>query len=218
MSSKKKLGACIAFLGFCLLTACGGEKISFTRDTAAMNEAAKSVVKLEVFDADDKRISVGSGFFAGDEKVLITAEHVIKNMSYAIATDDDDNTFRVSDVLLADDGTDLALCRLSEETSAPQLELAANLPDRGEAVACIGSTAGFVNLITLGNVSGNWEAVEQNRILFTAPVSSGNSGGPLLDDSGQVIGVVIGSYERVDGMYIAVSAQAVTELLSQLKN
>lgn len=216
-----RLIALAVILFFLLMPAVSGQSAAadmsasqdFTRDPAAMEAAAASVVKLEVFDKNDERIAVGTGFCAFDEETLVTAAHVVVNMEYMIATRDDGSTFRVDGLVNADETTDTALCRLPEEAALPVLPAAAGLPMRGEPVAVIGTMYGIANLVLLGNVSGIWTAGSADWILFTAPVSPGCSGGPLLNDAGEVVGIIAGSYESAESLKLAAPMSAAELLL-----
>ena len=179
------------------------ETKSFTEDPAAMESAAASVVMLTVYNDKDVKIGTGSGFAALDPMVLVTASHVIENMAYMIAECDDGSTFRIETVIDADENADVAICRLPENVKLKTLEIAEKVPLRGEKTAAIGSQFNLKNLITLGNICGRWNSQDVNWILFTAPVSGGCSGGPLLNDKGEVIGVVTGTYEKGQNLNLA---------------
>lgn len=186
---------------------------AFTGSPERIEEAAKCVVKLEVFDESEKRIAVGSGFCAVGEGYLITSAHVVKHMAYAVVTEDNGQSFRIDRLIACDDIADVAILDLGEHSRENFLPVGETLPLRGENVAVIGTTAGFVNLVTLGNVSKIWENDGNDRILFTAPVSSGNSGGPVLNDRGEVIGVVMGTYDYAENLNVAISIGAALNLL-----
>ena len=176
---------------------------SFLDTPSAIEEAAASVVRLEVYNEKDERIGSGSGFCAFDPEILVTAAHVIVNMDYMIAWRDDGTTFRVESVLGADKETDLALCRLPEDAMLPPLAVASDPSLRGEDILAIGSQFGLTNLVSKGTLCGFWDTEELSWILFTAPVSPGCSGGPLFNQEGLVIGVIAGSYEKGQNINLA---------------
>ena len=188
-------------------------ELPFTEDPQAMEQTARSVVKLEVFNDKDERISTGSGFAAFDPAVLVTACHVIVNMEYMIATRDDGTSFRIERAYDADEAADVALCELPEEAGLTALTCTGNKLLRGEKTAAIGSQFGLVNLVTLGNFCGYWETKEVTWILFTSPVSGGSSGGPLLNDRGEVVGVITGTYEKGQNLNLAAPIETAAALL-----
>ncbi len=99
----------------------------------------------------------------------------------------------------------------------PALLPSESLPRRGEWVAAIGSQFGVCNLVTLGNVCGIWDPGDVERILFTAPVSGGNSGCPLINASGRFVGIVTGTYDKGQNMNIAATFESAVKLYKTLK-
>ena len=184
----------------------------FSRNPAAIETAAASAVRLEVFDREGNRIGPGSGFAAFEPAVLVTAAHVIVNMDYMIATKDDGTTFRIDRAYDADTDADIAICELPEDADLTPLKWSKEAPARGEAATAIGSQFGLINLVTMGNVCGRWEAGGVNWILFTAPVSGGCSGGPVLNNEGKVIGVITGTYDKAQNLNLAAPYEAVAKL------
>ena len=202
---------CLLLLALLALPA-RGEGIPLSRDPAAIEAAAASAVRLEVYDALGERIGVGSGFAAFDPAVLVTACHVIVNMDHMIATRDDGTTFRIDRALDANEGADVAILALPDDANLEPLPISRGEPMRGEAATAIGSQFGLLNLVALGNVCGVWRTDPVDWILFTAPVSSGCSGGPLLNDRGEVIGVIAGTYDKAQNLNLAAPVQAAFEL------
>ena len=184
----------------------------FSRNPAVIETAAASAVRLEVFDKDGNGIGTGSGFAAFEPAVLVTAAHVIVNMDYMIATKDDGTTFRIDRAYDADTDADVAICELPEDANITPLQWSKEAPARGEPATAIGSQFGLINLVTMGNVCGRWEAGGVNWILFTAPVSGGSSGGPLLNDEGNVMGVITGTYDKAQNLNLAAPYEAAAKL------
>ena len=140
----------------------------------------------------DGKVSSGSGFFVTAEGHFVTNAHVVEGCSDVRVRGDDGLTQDAR--IVARDGTnDLALLKLSKGPSKPaSLRLGIRL---GEGVAAFGyphsdmlSTSGN---FTLGNVTALTGLGDDSRFIqISAPVQSGNSGGPLLDNSGNLAGVV----------------------------
>lgn len=185
----------------------------FTGDPSAIEAAAAGVVKLQVYDSHDEQIATGTGFCAFDERTLVTAAHVVVDMKYMIASRDDGTRFRVDALIDTDETSDTALCRLPEDAGLPVLPTAAAGVRRGEPVAAIGTMYGIGNMVLPGNVCGTWSAGGTDWILFTAPISAGCSGGPLINDAGEVIGVMAGSYDSADSLKLAAPIDGAENLL-----
>ena len=164
---------------------------------------AASVVKLEVYNEKGSMIGTGSGFAAFDEPVLITACHVIVNMDHMVAIRDDGTSFELDRVIAVNEAADVAVCALPEDAALTPLPMAESPAGRGKGVIAIGSQFGLRNLVTLGNVCGTWNSGDADWILFTAPVSSGSSGGPLLNEEGEVLGIITGTYDKGQNLNLA---------------
>ena len=185
---------------------------SVLQNPQAIEQIAKSVVKLEVYDASNNKIGTGSGFAVGSPPVLVTAAHVITNMDYMLAWRDDGTSFRVDRALDADTDADVAVCLLPEDAEISALPCANGTPIRGEDVLAIGSQFGLTNLVSKGTVCGIWNTEATDWILFSAPVSSGSSGGPLINSNGEVVGIVTGTYEKGQNLNLAAPIGRVTAL------
>ena len=178
-----------------------------------LETAAASVLKLETYDARGERICSGSGFVIYDRRFLVTARHVVVNMDHMVATTDWGETFEVREVIAVDADHDIAVCLIPEDVELTPLNAADTIVTRGERVAAIGSQFGAVNLITTGMLSGYWVSGDVDRLLFTAPVASGSSGGPVFNSRGQVIGVVSGTYDGGQNLNFAVPIAKVYTLI-----
>ena len=209
---KRGIAMMLALLLPSLFAGARGEGTALSRDPAAIGALAASVVRLEVYDAGGDRIGTGSGFAAFDPAVLVTARHVLVNMDHLIATRDDGTTFRIDRALDANEDADVAILALPEDADLTPLPVSTGEPLRGEAVTAIGSQFGLVNLVALGNVCGLWRTDTVDWILFTAPVSAGCSGGPLINDRGEVIGVITGTYDKGQNLNLAAPTRAALEL------
>ncbi len=173
---------------------------------------ASSVFKLEVYDSKGFKTATGTGFVYGDPKVLATSAHVIVNMDYMEVTRDNGETFKITaKASYADKDKDIALFKLPSDVDLPALKLKEEIPPRGTPVFTIGSQAGLTNLLTTGVVSGTWNDKGTDYLLFTAPVSGGNSGGPVFDCDGNVVAVVTGTYEKAQNLNIGLIAKELPE-------
>ena len=213
MVNRWKRWLCVALAAVLMpLSMAAQAREAFSDDPAAMERAAQSVVKVEVYDARDQKIATGSAFAAFDPPVLVTACHVIVNMAYMLVYTEDGASYRVDGLLNLNDDTDVALAKLPPGMEIQPLPWADAPPMRGEKATAIGCQFGIINLITLGNVSGRWKTAETDWILFTAPIAGGSSGGPLLNDRGQVIGVITGAYDKGQSLNLAAPMEAAWDL------
>lgn len=203
-----------AILALCLLLpACALAETGFSSDPDAIERAAKSVLMLEVYDADNELLATGSGFVAFDNRTLVTNYHVIEDADWMVANSDDGYEYMVTKVLVADEVKDIAICGFMSPTDLTPLTFSdGEALRRAEPIVAIGSPIGITNTVSLGNISAIYEEDGVSWIQFTAPISSGSSGGVLFDDRGCVIGVTSASYEDAQNLNLAVDIAEVTAL------
>ena len=194
------------------LTSCS-EK-AFSEDPSAIEVASKSVVELNIYNRDDLLIASGSGFFAYDAKTIITNYHVIENAYRIEAVDDENAGFDVPIIINYDKETDLAILQIESSTGehTPLLLGDSTQVRRGENVVAIGSPLGLKNTVSKGEISNFTEEDDISMIQFTAAISNGSSGGALLNDAGEVIGVTTGSYIDGQSLNLAIPASEIQAL------
>lgn len=174
-----------------------------------------SVVSVLTYDAKGEPLISGSGFFIRPGEV-VTNVHVIRGAHRVeIHTlDGKGRTFPVTGALAVDEEADLALLsvNLPVERSRP-LPLASGLPDEGEQVFLIGNPLRLEGSVSDGIVSAVREVPDVGRIIqITAPVSHGNSGSPLLNMRGQVIGIVTVKVTNGQNINLALGAARIGAL------
>jgi tetratricopeptide (TPR) repeat protein len=152
-----------------------------------------SVVSVLTYDTKGEPLISGSGFFVRPGEVM-TNMHVIRGAHRVeIHTlEGKGRTYPVAGALAVDEEADLALLSvdLPADRSRP-LTFTNTLPDEGEQVFVIGNPLRLEGSVSDGIVSAVREVPDLGRIIqITAPVSHGNSGSPLLNMRGQVIGIV----------------------------
>src|SRR5204862_7700046 len=145
------------------------------------------------YDLKGEPLISGSGFFVRPGEVM-TNMHVIKGAHRVeIHTlEGKGRTYPVAGALAIDEEADLALLKvdLPAERSRP-LTITSALPEEGEQVFLIGNPLRLEGSVSNGIVSAIREVPDLGRIIqVTAPVSHGNSGSPLFNMRGQVIGIV----------------------------
>jgi S1-C subfamily serine protease len=140
---------------------------------------------------------LGSGFLVDDERRLLTNAHVVEGAEEATLTFSD-GTEVTAEVLGRDESTDLAVLEAERvPASASPLPLGASgALEVGEGVLAIGNPFGLERTATTGIVSATERIIRapnrfaiQNAIQTDAAINEGNSGGPLLDLGGRVVGI-----------------------------
>ena len=168
----------------------------FSSNPDQINLAAKSVMKLEVLDKNGDVIKTGSGFVAFDNRHLITNYHVADEADMIYAYSDAGDPYIIIDVCISDSQKDIAVLQFFSPTDMSPLALnETGEVTRASSVVAIGSPKGFTNTISTGIVSSVFEEGGCGYIQFTAPISSGSSGGALFNDDGKVIGITSMNYD-----------------------
>ena len=145
---------------------------------------------------------LGSGFIVSPDGYIVTNAHVVDGASEVVVKLTDRREFTAK-VVGADKRTDIALVKIDAK-NLPALDLAAKpAVKRGEWVIAIGSPFGFENSVSAGVVSGVHRALPDGQMVpfiqTDVAVNPGNSGGPLLNAQGQVVGVNSQIYSRSGG-------------------
>jgi S1-C subfamily serine protease len=160
--------------------------------------SSPAVVKITIGGEDGPPSGrLGSGFMIDDDGLLLTNSHVVEDAPVADVTFEDGTETR-AEVLGRDESTDLAVLRAREVPDGVRpLELGTSLSlVVGDPVIAIGNPFGLERTATVGIVSALKRIIRapndfeiQNVIQTDAAINQGNSGGPLLDGAGRVIGI-----------------------------
>ena len=177
-----------------------------------------SVVAIATFDEKGEALSTGSGFFLRQDQVL-TNLHVMRGAYRAeIRTLDlKGRVYPVAGVLSFDEEGDLTLLSVKMPAGRVHpLEMSTALPEDGERVFVIGNPLRLEGSVSDGIVSAVREVPSLGKIIqITAPVSHGNSGSPLFNLRGQVIGVVTIRVINGENINLAIESARVSHLTTK---
>jgi len=166
---------------------------------------------------------LGSGFIVSPDGYIVTNAHVVDGASEVTVKLTDRREFTAK-VIGSDKRTDIALIKIDAK-NLPALDLSAPPGvKQGEWVIAIGSPFGFENSVSAGIVSGVHRALPGGQmtpfIQTDVAVNPGNSGGPLLNAAGQVVGVNSQIYSRSGGymgLSFAIPADVAMKVADQLR-
>ncbi|MEG0923230.1 MAG: Do family serine endopeptidase [Comamonas sp.] len=144
----------------------------------------------------------GSGFIISPDGTILTNAHVVKGAKTVTVKLTDRREFKAK-VLGADPKTDIAVIKIDAK-DLPVVKLGdSKAIQQGEWVLAIGSPFGFENSVTAGVVSAKGRALPDDSavpfIQTDVAVNPGNSGGPLLNARGEVVGINSQIYSRSGG-------------------
>lgn len=193
--------------------------------TKIYQEATQAVVRI----TDGERV-IGSGFIIDDEGHVVTAQHVIEDIT-EIEVILADGSISAATLAGSSRPSDVAILTLENAPAAKPLRFADSATLLvGQPVVTIGNPLNLTATLTSGVVSqfNGYLEIEYdsqrrpvaNLIQFDAPVNFGNSGCPLLNSRAEVIGMVIARVnpERGDGIYYAVSSNKLKRVTASLIN
>ncbi len=170
------------------------------------NVVNPATVEIKTYRLNDVYMGIGSGFFISEDGVLLTNYHVIEESRICKVQTSDGKIYEVSAVLGYDIEKDIALLQVNTKgEKVAFLEIAEELPRSGDAVYAIGSSLGLTGTFSSGIVSYvNREIDGVKFIQTTTPISEGNSGGPLVNEYGLVVGINSASYTEGQNLNLAV--------------
>ncbi len=168
---------------------------------------------------------IGSGFVIDDKGIVVTNHHVIDGATSAKAVFADGTSVRVIGVLGSDPKRDIAILKIQKpEKKLLSLRLQKSRPQKGLAVVAFGAPQGLSFSASEGIVSSVRSAAELAEfgkpldgewIQTTTPISPGNSGGPLVNLSGEVVGINTFHIIKGQNLNFAVSAADIERIYGE---
>lgn len=184
----------------------------------SLNEAAEAVLYLEMYDENDDCIGSASGFLVNDQTTLVTNYHVVQDAYKIVAwTAKNDISVEANLLLACDEIADLAVLKCDEPLDITPLYLEdSDTAVQGDSVYAVGYPLGVANTLSDGVVSSRYyDEYGVDVLQVTAAISEGNSGGPLLNENGQVVGVVCAYYVDGQNLNVGVTSNTLNQLLSK---
>jgi serine protease Do len=174
-------------------------------------------VSPSVVAVGDDSGSLGSGFVV-KPGVVVTAAHVVSATHSPLSVLVGARRYPARQ-LGSDEQQDLALLQVSLEPAPAALALASSAARVGEWIVVLGNPFGAGTTATIGIVSAMPGAITSpaslaQRIQINASVNPGNSGGPVVNMRGEVIGVANALLPSGQGLGFAATAKAVRELIT----
>ncbi|CAG9232240.1 PDZ domain-containing protein [Paraburkholderia tropica] len=164
----------------------------------------------------------GSGFIVSPDGLILTTAHVVDNAGDVVVHLTDHRAFK-AEVVAVDTQSDVAILQIDAQ-DLPFVKLGDSSKVRvGEPVLTIGSPDSFQNTVTTGIVSATSRTLADGRSFpffqTEVPVNPDNSGGPLFNRAGEVIGIAVQVYgdgERYSSLTFAIPIEAANSFRAQL--
>jgi regulator of sirC expression with transglutaminase-like and TPR domain len=177
------------------------------------DEVRKSVVVVTVSGRDGQRQGLGTGFVVG-EGLVATNLHVIGEARPITVETADGKRFEATGVHAFDRGLDLAVVRIDAKLPVLALGNTERLKD-GSAVVAIGNPQGLKHSVVAGVVSSQRDVDGRKMLQVAIPVERGNSGGPLVDMEGRVVGIMTAKSLVTPNLGFAVNVDGLKKLLDK---
>ena len=231
----QKASTPLTFLG----SGTDGNSASFVEGSIAevANRVSESVVSIvtstkvrSYFGGSYDSSAAGTGIIVTEDGYILTNKHVIEGATAITVILDDGTTYEGVEVAATDPLNDVAFLKISDVSDLK----AATLGDSktitvGQQVIAIGNALGeYQNTVTSGIISGTGRSVTaadasgyntetlSDMIQTDAAINSGNSGGPLVNAAGEVIGINTATSTSAENMGFAIPISSVKGMLAQL--
>jgi Trypsin-like peptidase domain/Tetratricopeptide repeat len=192
-----------------LAIALGLSHSAFALDPATLYQRSSPAV-VSIAAPNGKSVSYGSGFITDPKGFILTNNHVVgKNQQVSVKLAD--GSIYSGIVVSRSAQVDLALIQIRPKKTLPSLRMQTVPPQIGQKAYAIGDPKGLERSLSDGIVS---RIDGSGLIQYTATVSFGSSGGPLLNEDGQVIGIVAGGNPGTN-LNFAIPAGAINNLPGQ---
>ncbi len=181
-------------------------------------KALAATVLIVIEDANGKSLGSGSGFFIG-KGLIATNYHVVEKGTKKVYKQvGKDKWYNITDTVKIDKQRDLAILKVSD-VDAPALPLGnSDGVQIGQSVYAVGNPIGVLEGTFAPGFVSSIRGKEPNKsIQITAPISPGSSGGPLLNDKGEVIGIIVGGITEGQNLNFAIPSNYLKELLDKVK-
>lgn len=231
----QKTGAPITFLG----GGTDGNSANFTEGSIAdiADKVSRSVVSIvtstksmNLFGQSTDSQAAGTGIIATKDGYIITNKHVINGASKVTVILDDGTTYEDVEVVATDPLNDIAFLKIKDVDNLTPATLGdSKTINVGQQVIAIGNALGeYQNTVTAGIISGTGRSVTasdgsgsnvetlSDMIQTDAAINSGNSGGPLVNAAGEVIGINTAVSASAENMGFAIPISSVKGMLNQL--
>jgi len=184
-----------------------------------VNFVEPSVVYIEV-DYRNGNSGTGSGFIVNERGDIVTNRHVLEGAVKARATTSDGREYEITEIIGAHPKLDLmvgatVLAKNPQKAQQSFLRLALQPAEKGEKIYVFGNPQGHTFSVSDGLVAGYREG--ETNMQYTAPVSPGSSGGPIVNANGNVVAVVWGGNveERTQNINYSVPANKIYEIVDK---
>lgn len=189
---------------------------AYCKPPSIIDNALQSVVMIMAFDRNHQLISMGSGFVVSQGGVIATNYHVIEDASSALVKlIGKEQSYQVVKIIHRNPSFDIAVLQVEKGFVARPLELGDDqIVNVGDRILAVGNPQGLEGTVSEGIISGFRKLQDDFRLIqITAPISPGSSGGPVINQEGQALGIASASLVKGQNLNFAVPVTALKQVL-----
>ncbi len=176
-----------------------------------ISQTRRAVAAIASSDRNGDSSGVGSGFFVSPENFLITNLHVIGEGRPFTITLPDGKVLEPEEIVGVDRDADLVAIKVKGKAPAGLSLGDSSMVRTGQPVLTVGNPLGLNNSVSRGVIAEERELEGRSMIQVAMPIEPGNSGSPLVDQQGRVIGVI--AIKSASSLGFAVPSNALKRLL-----
>jgi len=177
------------------------------------SRCSPAVVSIAVKDKAGKEIGAGSGFIVSDDGFIITSFHVLESAYRAIVEIREGQREEAYFIKGMPD-LDIAVLKIDAQ-NLPFLSIGdSERLVKGQSVVVLGNPAGFERSISEGIISAIRSKGNLKIIQMTAPVSLGSSGGPVINEYGEVVGITTLASYRAQNLNFAIPINYLIDIIN----
>jgi len=175
----------------------------------SMSDVLRSTVRLRVEDR------VGTGFVISPKGLVLTNRHIVEDQTEVMATfDGSKEMYQLRVIYLGSDETDLCLLRIESANRFDYIPMADELPTLGDEVITIGNPRGIGLSVSKGVIS---RIGDDGDLQLNIQLNPGNSGGPVVNQQGELIGVISFLVEEIQAMSFAIGLPQIKVFIEEAK-
>ena len=179
-----------------------------------ISHAEKAVCYIETFDENDRPLKIGTGFFIDENGTCVTNYHVLEESKKIRITTIEKKIFEIAEILKSSKEYDIVVFKITTSEKINYLKIDRKLPMKGESIVTIGNPMGLNWSASEGIISSIRNTQHINIMQIAAPISEGNSGCPVLNKYGEVVGIATFQLNKGQNLNFALHISTIDSIKS----